>query len=90
MCLCVARPPERQNEGHVAVRFGHYGKDWSVLLDGVEVAKECTEAQAGPNGWVILVSRQPNLCRNGLDLHERRFDGTVEVRHAAKAVSDGD
>lgn len=47
-------------EGHVAFRFGDHtsqekGIQWKVILEGIDVTHQCSEAVAGINGAVVII-----------------------------------
>lgn len=46
---------DRRSEGHVSVRFGDQkaGRRWTIKVDGVNVTKQCFEADA-EEGYVVL------------------------------------
>ncbi len=53
-----AIPETRQNEGHVAVRFGHEkAHNLDVFFEG-EHQKYTFEAQAGDPGWVLRYAHE--------------------------------
>ena len=75
----------RQGEGHVGVRFGdhaHGRGNWCIELDGANVANDCLEALAGPDGWVIVyVGAAKTLCPNG------RWHGYAIQKHGVVQIS---
>lgn len=72
---CV--PPERANEGHVALRLGDPSGVWSVLLNGHEVGHVVDEALAGDPGVVHIIRRVVGGMSYATD---RWVAGTVRVR----------
>lgn len=57
---------ERLSEGHVGIRFGDRelaDLEWHITLDGKDATPWCTEALAGPHGWVEFISTsQPGVA----------------------------
>lgn len=79
---------DRQSEGHLGIRFGD-GSNWAVRLDGKDVSKDCSEAKAGSDGFVVLYDRHSSgrfmfLCecteKDGHIPAEHVEHGFVEIR----------
>jgi hypothetical protein len=92
MTCATCHPPstDRLGEGHVAVRFGDAARGWLILLAGVDVTNDCTEAHGGDPGWAVLLrwgprSSQAVIWHAHLYGHPPTFirHGTVQVVRGA-------
>ncbi len=77
----IIRGNIRISESHVGFRFGDHtskeeGIQWIVLLDGIDVTYQCSEAVAGLNGAVVIIKDLKSSLPDNYFL----VTGNVEVR----------
>lgn len=81
---CDPPAPVRISESHIAVRFGDANPRWTVLLDGIDVTHDCTEALAGQDGWVAMMCTGEVCSGNHVRTEQRH--GHVQIVRSARSA----